>query len=81
MNPQPAQTVVSVSKPFVIFLLLLVITKMLSSDPAYSVSLKSRFPEGEGFSHDCPHHTGQFTVNIPITQPEEQHPPMKVLQN
>lgn len=60
MNPQPAQTVVSVSIPFVILLLLLVITKMLSSDPAYSVSLNSRFPEGESFSHDCSPHTGQL---------------------
>lgn len=60
MNPQPAQTVVSVSIPFVILLLLLVITKMLSSDPAYSVSLNSRFPEGEGFSHDCSPQTGQL---------------------
>lgn len=60
MNPQPAQTVVSVSIPFVILLLLLVITKMLSSDPAYSVSLNSRFPEGEDFSHDCSPQTGQL---------------------
>lgn len=56
-----------------VFLLPLVTTSNFSLDPADSVSLNTRLPEGRDFHPDCSPDTCQFEVNIHVTQPGEQH--------